>query len=332
MFHRFILTLILFLMHNIGCAFEPSSNYSIVFIHIGEKLPPHLETAVCQARLFNKECSIILIANQKALTDLSPQLQQQDLLIVSCESLPQTPEHIKYRKNTVREKGLWRYSSERFLYLHDLAVKYQLSNIFHLENDNMLYVNLQELLPIFQTQYQGIGATFDSDERCIAGFIYLPNPDSTKRLAAYFAKQAKYGDFDMFVLAHYKDSTAPSVIDHLPIIPDLYSTLYPLKSLSGLTVKNPALFSNHIDLFQSIFDAAAIGQYLGGGDIFYFPSTKPGFINECCIFNPSYFTYQWIEDTEGRRVPYAFLNDKSYRINNLHVHSKELFKFSSKNP
>ena len=87
-------------------------------------------------------------------------------------------------------------------------------------------------------------------------------------------------------------------------------------------------YTNHFYLFNSLFDAAAFGQYLGGED----PRnghSAPGFINESCIFNPSHFTYTWEEDDQGRLVPYAHYKNEKVRINNLHIHSKNLAPFYS---
>ena len=80
--------------------------------------------------------------------------------------------------------------------------------------------------------------------------------------------------------------------------------------------------------FLSIFDGAAIGQFLGGID----PKngvSKPGFINESCLFNPSLIKFTWEVDDCDRRVPYASYGNSISRINNLHIHSKNLQKFTS---
>ena len=92
---------------------------------------------------------------------------------------------------------------------------------------------------------------------------------------------------------------------------------------------DPQIYCQNINFFKSIFDAAAIGQYLGGGD----PRNGthgPGFINESCIFNPSLLVYEWLEDLEGRKVPFAVYGGEKFRVNNLHIHSKNLWQFTSK--
>jgi hypothetical protein len=103
-----------------------------------------------------------------------------------------------------------------------------------------------------------------------------------------------------------------------------------LISPAGHTTQNPEFYSRNFNLFQSVFDAAALGQYLGGIDPFYHGPSLPGFINESCLFNPSAMTYTWERDEEGRLVPYATFKNETYKINNLHIHCKDLKRFSSK--
>lgn len=305
------------------------ADYSIVFVHIGNKLPAYLETAVRQARLFNDSCPIIIIANQEALSNLSSTLEQQKPVYVPIETINKSAEHIAFIKNSPMKPSLWLYSVERFLYLYDVMVQHKLENVFHLENDNMLYMDLNENLALFQEYYSGIGATFDNDQRCIAGFMYAANPSSMQRLAAFFAKNAKKGHTDMESIANFKNAMDRSVIDQLPIIPDNYNLRHQLKSPAGHIPKEPGRFYNNFNSFNSIFDAAAIGQYLGGIDANYHHEVKVGFINESCIFNPSHFTYEWHRDAKNRNIPYINFEGKKYRINNLHIHSKQLHLFSS---
>jgi hypothetical protein len=304
------------------------SNYSIAFVHLGMRLPFYMESALKQARLLNPDCPIILIANEIAIKRPSHTLQENNIVLLPCEKIPMTKEHIEFRKTT-KMKGLWLYSTERFLVLNDFMQYYDVENVFHLENDNMLYVNLKELLPIFKEHYPGIGATFDNEDRCIAGFMYISNRHSMHALASYMASLAHLGYNDMESIALFKNNSDAQKIDYLPIIPEGYAAAHPLVSSSGHKAKQAQKFSNYIELFGSIFDAAAIGQYLGGIDGYTHGTSEPGFINESCIFNPSYFTYEWIKDEMGRKIPYAIYENRKYRINNLHIHCKNLHLFAS---
>jgi disulfide oxidoreductase YuzD len=55
-----------------------------------------------------------------------------------------------------------------------------------------------------------------------------------------------------------------------------------------------------------------------------------GFINESCVFDPSKWTFEWLLDAQGRKVPYASYHGHKWKINNLHIHSKNLAGFRSK--
>lgn len=302
----------------------------LVFVHLGPTLPTYIEDALWQACLFNSPNDVYVIANTQALTHANNLAHYAH--IIPAETLKQSSRHILFTKNSTLEKRFhdpfWLYASERFLYLDDFMQQYDIADLFHIENDNMLYVDLKEILPIFHQHYKEIAAVFDNDERCIPGFFYVAHKEAMANLAAFFATWAFVGAHDMEILTFYKKQN-PTLIYALPIIPSSYSKTYPLVSTIGITTNNPSIYSQHSEQFMSIFDAAAIGQYLGGTD----PrngKTGAGFINESCLFNPSRCIYEFRTDASGRSVPHMVFQEHAYRINNLHVHSKNLTPFLSK--
>lgn len=306
-----------------------AAKYNIVFVHIGPKFPDYLETALEQANLFNPECDLYLIGNETTLKSLRPKCKVK---LISCESLPKEKIHLEFiqrsRLDAQFKGGLFRYATERFFYLYELMEKYKLSNVFHLETDVMLYADLAPMLPIFQKHYKGIGATFDNDARCIPGFVYIQNKTALYDMVKVIVKQAALGKNDMFSIGFFRKISDRSRIDSLPIVSDSYARQHPLESLTHLKTSNPENYFNHFDEFQSIFDAAAIGQYLGGIDPIHGVVTQ--FVNESALFNPSYMEYVWKPDEKNRLVPYAVLGSEEVRINNLHIHCKNLKKFVSK--
>jgi len=310
-----------------------ASDYNIVYVHIGDTIPNFLQDSIKQSRLFNPGAKIFVIANEKPLEKFSARFNDPNLQFVTCESLQPSSYHKifdkKHRYDMRWPQNFWRYATERFFYIDELLDKYKLSNVFHLESDNMLYVNLGDLLTIFEKNYQSIGATFDNDKRCIAGFIYVRDYQGIHRFVEYVSEQAKNNKNDMELLASYKRKSPSEFIDYLPIIFPDYLVYHKLKSQMGHHSKEPKHFANHFDQFNSIFDAAALGQFLGGNDPIHKEAAKNGFINERCLFNPSLLCFTWEKDSEGRRIPYIIYRKKKYRINNLHIHSKRLHEFTS---
>ncbi len=310
-------------------------NTSIVFVHIGQLLPSYLSVSLDQARLFNPESRIILIASAKAIIS-SPQKRNLNIEAIPCEALGLSPKHQEFLKlsNLDRKfrEGFWLHTTERFFYLETLMVKHKLTNVIHLENDNMLYINIEAILPTLQAHYPGLAATFDAPDRCVPGFVYIkdaPALSSFTEFATAFSKQNNTHYNDMILLALFRKKYGFPTIAPLPIIPTNYP--HPLQNQMGCTPQEPQDYAQHFNKFKSIFDAAAIGQYLGGTD----PANSSdsgdtiGFINETSVFNPSIYTYRWTLDDKQRRIPVAMDGNSILMINNLHIHSKKLAKFSS---
>lgn len=301
---------------------ELNQKPSLVFVHIGKKLPDYLPYAIEQAKIFNPGCPIYVLGNQKALKKLSPDLCTP----IAIESIPKSKDHKKFLKTSRSDKGFWTVTTERFFYLESFMKAKNLSHVFHLESDVMLYSDLEQILPVFKRHYPNqIGATFDNDDRCIAGLVYIPNAKPLTQFVQYVSTVAKRGWNDMQLLAKFQKEHHQS-IDLLPIIMPKYAQDHELVSLNGC--RGTANYSHHVDEFQSIFDAAAIGQYLGGIDPIH-RKDSIGFINESCIFKPSHFKYQWERDSQGRKVPFVIYNGTKCKLNNLHVHCKNLRAFAS---
>ncbi len=308
---------------------------SIVFVHIGPQLPGHLKVALGQARFFNQKSRIILIVSAEAIIR-TPLSRNLNIEIVPCEALGLSLRHQDFLEFSNLDKkfreGFWLHTTERFFYLETLMVKHKITDVVHLENDNMLYVDLETILPTLQAHYPGIAATFDAPDRCVPGFIYIKNApalSSFTEFATAVARQNNTRYNDMALLALFKEKFDFPSIASLPIIPTRYPL--PLQNRVGCVPQECQDYNNHFNQFNSIFDAAAIGQYLGGIDPANSADAKDtsGFINETSVFDPSVYTYHWTLDANQRRVPTAKDGTNTFRINNLHIHSKKLDKFSS---
>lgn len=326
-FFRFCVVALSVVVHTI---FYASVDPSVIFVHLGHTIPGYLFDATAQVRKFNPEIRIIVIAEREAIKKVDHQLRA-DISFVMCEQLAESEEHKTFKRissldRTFRE-GFWLKTTERFFYLDEAIRQYELYDVFHLEYDNMLYVDLMELLPIFR-QYENIASIFDTDTRCIPGFMYIAQPDSLRLLVKYIVAMAQQGRNDMEVIASFAHDHNIKEIDRLPVIMPEYIAEYGLRSLTKKTTMHPQWYMNRIEEFDSIFDGAAWGQFLGGFD----PRnghSRPGFVNETCLFNPSKIHFEWQIDHAGRRVPYAYMHEKKYRINNLHIHCKHLKAFAS---
>lgn len=304
---------------------------TIVYVHLGASIPSYIYVALEQARLFNSDTAICLIANQQAIDQSEYDFEAKNLEIVSCESLAKAKEHQIFCQKCPHSdevlNGFWRKAIERFFYIHEYIASRDLKEVVHLESDTMLYVDVTTLKKSF-SRYKGIGAVFDWDDRCIPSFVYIANEAAIYSLVRFLSAHAHENHFDMELLALYKKESSHEKIDNLPLIMPEYTQKSPIINALNQKPANPSVYTQHAEIFNSIFDGAAIGQYLGGTDPIH-ENSDPGFINETCVFDPSQLIFEWRKDEQGRKVPFAVCEGTAYRINNLHIHSKRLHDFRS---
>ena len=190
-------------------------------------------------------------------------------------------------------KGFWENCSKRLFLLYSYMKKYNKINCVHIENDYLIY-----FLANFDLNDK-VWLTMDSPNRCIPGIIFIPNYEQLEPLI----KNYDFGSNDMVNMAKFHNYNEN--VKSLPII-------LPTQ-------------------WNMIFDAAAIGQYLGGIDTIHQNGGIPGFINETCIIDYSKYTFHWIKEQE-LFVPMIKIEENFYKIAGLHIHSKRLLNFQGDAP
>lgn len=231
---------------------------------------------------------IVVITNRTFFN----KLEQAQVKLVACEDLEINPSlHHEFPP------------SLRFFYLHSYMKNYCIANIVHLENDVLCFENLDTLASKFTESK--IYATFDCETRVIPGFVFIPHATSLEPiLNNYHFHQNDMENFGRF---------QEDVIVPLPICTRevLHSKV-----------------TKEFDHFQCIFDAAAMGQYLGGVDPRNIPGDTRGFINETCVIQYHHYPFHWITNAEGLQQPFLEVHGKIIQIINLHIHSKQLHLYT----
>jgi hypothetical protein len=312
-------------------SFAPDAPH-LVLVHLGKDLPEHMLDCAEQALDIDSRLVLWVLASTRHHKHLTTALRQRARLVAT-ESLEVGPEHRRFSKETKldgrRRGGFWRFATERFFVIEEWMRAFDIPSCFHCENDILLYTPLSELMPLTQRLYPGLAITLDNDARCIPGFLYIGSRAAASNLVAFLAARRTREENDMVALAALYQESTPAQVDSLPIVPPGFAGDW--TTPSGLRSRRPSTFLNHAEEYGSVFDAAALGQYLAGID----PrnsrkESTVGFINESCVFDPSGFEYQWREVPGVGRVPYLGYRGEWYRINNLHVHSKALRPLRSK--
>lgn len=203
--------------------------------------------------------------------------------------------------------GFWKLTSLRFFYIYEFMKKYNVSNVIHLENDVLVYYNCDELSSLLNKNHMYI--PFDTYQRNIASIVYIPDNDIFKKILDNY----DFHKNDMENFSIIKQKTG--LIKNFPIFVKEFTT-----------TEEEEFVSTNSEFFPYIFDAAAMGQYLGGVDTRNTPGDTRGFINETCVIKYNNYTFLF-KEIDGINRPYITISNKKIPIFNLHIHSKALDKF-----
>lgn len=253
-------------------------------------------------QLLKLEFNIYVIVDRIFIDNLKG--HNSSIKIIDADSL-NTNFDSKSLLNKEFRNGFWNNTSKRLFLVYEYMKLTNLEDVIHLENDVLLYSNMKYKFE------EKIYITMDSKKRCIPGIIYIPKYN-------LFTKLIQNYDFtnnDMINLALFYNNNK-EIVKTFPIIDD--------------SIGN-CMYNENFQEFDSIFDGAAIGQYLGGVDPRNIPGDSTGFINETCEIKYDKYKFKWIKKG-NYYFPFIEINDKLIAINNLHIHSKKLVNFTIEKP
>lgn len=232
----------------------------------------------------------------------------EKIKLIDIETLPDS---FNYYSKTNLDKsfrnGFWALTSFRFFYIYEFMKKYDIKDVIHLENDVLVYYNCNCIINDFEKKF--VYLPFDTFKRNIASIMYIPSHEIFKIVLENYDLSKN----DMANFYNIKNKTG--LIKTLPIFPKIITDNEEVKFVS-----------NNFDKFKCIFDAAAMGQYLGGIDPNNDSSNTVGFVNETCIIKYNQFKFIWITICDIKR-PFLKIGDAEICIFNLHIHHKDLYNF-----
>lgn len=270
-----------------------------ILVHTGNQFPNHINDCIFQLKKYNIE--IILIISSKLICnvlDKSIKIEPSE----EYEDLDYLQFNLKNHDNSYAD-GFWTRTSSRFFILKNYAKKHNIKSFFHIESDILIFSNFIEIEKKLNSLNFKCSLVMDSDYKCVPSILWFSDYSILESISNQILLNDHLNDMNNLALLFYNNK---DYICNFPIIPE---------RLTSLEVD----YSNMYELFDSVFDGAAIGQYLGG--IYSDPNLK-GYINDTTIFNVAKYDYIW-ENNE----PYMIFQNKKIKINNLHIHSKQLNQF-----
>jgi hypothetical protein len=306
----------------------------IVFIHLGLQPVAYLENNLETAAYFSPDSDIVVVMNA-AHPLRAPLSTDRRYRVVCVEDLPRSAAHGAFSAASRLDRefrgGFWHFAVERLFVLDALFREQKLKPGFHIESDNLIFFDADGMAQRLSPLYPGMAATFDADDRCVPAVLFVNDAAVLTKLAEFMADATinappKAHQNDMRLLAAFRQANPRQVIDGLAIVPPDYP--HELCSKTGKRPADPAMYSRHFGQVRSVFDAAALGQYIFGVE----PRSSighrdtHGFINETCVFDPSKLDYVFLPGPGGRAQPYVETASGLWPINNIHLHSKRILR------
>lgn len=287
-------------------------------MHSGVALPPIcMVDSVAIASQVAVKSQIIVLVNQMHILSLQEQikerhqLQADNIQWISIESLGEQNLSAQFSSSAKADKefrgGFWLQTANRFMLIADLMQFLNLHNCLHLENDNVLYFDPSAKLEAFRAHAR-FAIPFDRS-RAIPGVVWYQDPEIAQDLAHYIQDRSEIPDFD--VIRQFCDSGQYNA--------------KPLPTMSPGYVRamglDPKTYCDGYEAFGGIFDAAAIGQYLGGVDPRNIAGDTRFFVNETSDLDLRMATLQW-DFANHKRSPALKFGDESVNVLTVHAHCK----------
>ena len=324
--------------------------FSLVLVCL-ENFQEYILTNIAQLlRLGHTE--IYVLTNQHLFHEFEP---FNDILkLVDVETL-EDPFDFKGKSTLDKDfrGGFWFNTSARFFVIHAFMLKHGVKDVIHIENDVLLYYNVDEELAETFTE-QKLYIPFDTYERNIASIVYIPDADVFSKILEHY----DFGKNDMYNFSEIRKRT--QLIQNLPIF--VNDEALAVGRDTALVGRDTALVGRDTALVgegnalvgegnallvgegnalvgegnalerafvsngfkKYIFDAAAIGQLVGGVDPRNAAGDTRGFVNETCVIKYKEEGEIIWREVDGFNKPFIKIFTKEVPIFNLHIHCKNL--------
>lgn len=270
---------------------------TLILVHIGNNFPEYINDCISMIKSVSQVDIHILISK------IHFNKIKHNILRFALEDIPPSSQTILFEERSKLDSyfrgGFFKYATMRFFYIYDYMALMNLTDVFHIENDVVIYMNFLDKLEQFREK--SMWCIMDSPTRCIPSFLYFKNSSIILRLLNTCIRHSSIGSNDMFALGEFRNNNINEV-GNLPICGSYADLIDPM-------------FYKEAIRFGCIFDAAAVGQFIGGIDPRNDSKNSIGFINETCIVKCNKVKIEW-QDMK------PYLNGMP--LVNLHIHSKDL--------
>jgi hypothetical protein len=298
---------------------------ALVMFHSGRELPNYLESNFRQIRLFNPDTKIYFLTDHSFMKN--PVFNKHDIIVLDKDlfytsKISKFTIHFNYSK-LPEDYQFWVITATRLMYIERFIRVFGLKDVYHFENDIMLYYNLRTHHEKFLKLYTNLAITVGGPDKCMTGLMFIKNCEVLELMTQFFVDSLKCNS-----RKHLMKQYGMDMVNEMTLM-RAYSKEHP-EQLQFLPILPFGEYSNNYNEFDSIFDPASWGMFVGGSAQELQPGIKPKdhYIGLLLMDHPEYSVI-WKKDEENRNIPYFKYDDKEVRINNLHIHCKQLHKYAS---
>lgn len=301
----------------------------LVLTHVGSDLPEYIQYMFEQTRIHNPYHDVVMLADTRALTNNETLLKKFNIIAYPTEPLQEDRNLQEFHKlswydawgkpNTTypSPENFVQGTSERLFILEAFMKREGVKDIFHCENDIMLYCDLDDIINKC-TQLEGLMFTPMSDIDITCAMMYVHETSDLGYANQFMLDQLAKGDE-----AVRQEFGMPMV--HEMSLLKIYHEWN--DGLVGAFPIFPNQRESHQRVFKMIFDPASYGQYHGGTNCGHSEGfTDPIHYVGQAIQQHKIVTYiedgvPYVQSVEGDHEP--------VKLANLHIHSKQLQRFLS---
>jgi len=274
----------------------------LILVHIGDSFPAYLNTCIAQV------ASVSAIRIHVLVNECHKEKVKGASVVVPLELIVKDDLQRRFeahsRLDTVFRGGFWQFASLRFFYLYNYVKMSGLTDIFHIEYDNLIYYDVFQAIDPFRSKE--MWCIMDAPNRCIPSFLFWKGPAILEQLLMTMIECSALRLNDMESLAVFYNSNK-ELVGALPIVTAYVDAIDPL-------------YYEHAATFGYLFDGACVGQYIGGVDPQNAAGNTVGFINETSVIKCNKMTVVVVNKK-------PVLNGMP--LVNLHIHSKDLARWTS---
>lgn len=278
-----------------------------VLVSIGT-IPDYIKKTINSILTVDKDAKIFFCSDQKIqlkgieivhlndiVSDLTNKIKKNDIF-----------------KDTIYESNpLWSTSLLRIFYLRDIQKELNLEKFIHFDNDILIYKSYEEIKEYFDLSKFNI--TPASENRLIFGYSFIPNYEIFNTLCHSLDKKIDEGikkDWE------FNNFSPPNEMDLLGMVYRQETTLF---NLLPILPYNSSI----------IFDPLSYGMYIDGT----YTEPRKFYSKRKIDFNDLIGVELYSKRIKTKFIdnsPLVYWDNKTFKMSNLHIHSKRFEKFLPK--